>query len=216
MSVVPSPAIGIGERKGPPQNGLCQADQPKEGAHAFKDESYHIEWRGTSVDVELVGGLQAVEGPRLAMYRQRGVERRVAGGRPPDLGGGGLLRFGGRAFRSGGVQRVERWFAEDAEGARTAAERRTHGPPLARHAAAAVAGGHRLALGAVLWRAGHEQERVVLRRTAAGHLKVPCVCHGLHRRVRSALYAGVDLGPTSRNDRRGAAAVARSESAKSA
>ena len=59
--------------------------KPKEGAHAFKDESYHIEWRGASVDVGLAVASEATEGPRMEVHRDRGLERRAASGCPDDF-----------------------------------------------------------------------------------------------------------------------------------
>src|SRR5687768_5543152 len=104
--------------------GCVNKTNPKEGAHAFTEESYHIERRGASVDVGAVAASKAAEGPRLEMHRRRGLERGVARGRPSGFGLVRLLRHGRRALGPSGVQRLGGRLAEDAAGAGTSLERR--------------------------------------------------------------------------------------------
>src|SRR3990170_2133712 len=217
MTVVPSSSDCYWRTQGSPSDWFVSTNQkPKEGAHAFTDESYHIESRGSSVGLELVDRVDADEGSRLAVHGQRGLEHCVAGGRADESAVCGLPRSGGGAVRPGRVRCLGRRLAQNASRLGRPAERRAGRPLAAPPAASQLAGGHRLALGALLRRAEAEPQRDFLRQAPAGDEEVSCLRDRVHRVSRSALHAGGDVGATTRNHGAGARSAAAADSWKRA
>src|SRR5262249_42948184 len=123
------------------------------------------------MDLELAVELGA-EGPRLALYGRGGVGHRFACCGSDELDpcrvpGPERGAFGRRRADSAG-----RRIAQDAQGSRKAAGWRSDGAVAAPPAAQTMAGGHRLALGALLRGTEPEPERDLLRETTARNEEV--------------------------------------------
>src|SRR6266849_2722452 len=184
-------------------------DQAKEGAHAFTEESYHIESRGSSMGIAVAPASTTLEGSRSIMHRRSGMEPAYACCGPQHFGVRGLPGFGPRAIAAGGVRCLGGRTASDSARPGEASEHclgRGHvAAPLASWPAGS---GRRLAREALLWEAETQPQRNLSRQASAGHHEVPRLRHGLYRRVWAALYAGNHLGETSRIEGCGVAALA--------
>src|SRR6266478_4734548 len=137
------------------------ANQSKEGADAFTDESYHNERRGPVVGVELVVGIGGVAGSRVEMHGGRGVDAVDSRGGAAAVDFRRVSRFEGRALGSGDAQRPARRFAETSASARTAVGRGLAVEVAAPVGPSRAGGGHRLASDPVSWRAAEVRERAV-------------------------------------------------------
>src|SRR5260370_2587365 len=169
---------------------VVRKDQAKEGTHAFKEECYHIQSRGSSVGVAVASGFTACEGSWTCVHCGRGLEHTAARLGAHDLCVRGLSRLGQCSLSASGVRRA---------GGRPAANPASPGKAFelgfdwfvaAPFATTFVAGGHRLAPGAVLRRSAQEPQRTLLRQTPARHREISCLCHGLYRALWAALHVG--------------------------
>lgn len=134
------------------------------------------------------------------MYCGGGVEYRAARGGALDLGFCGLSGSVGEPFRSSGDECLGRRPAQDALRAGMSLERGPDGRTAASDETAPMAGGNRLASGAVLRPAASKPQRNLLRQAAPRHEAISCLRFGMHCGPRSTLYIGPYLDPSSRTD----------------
>src|SRR5216684_4101969 len=171
-------------------------DQSKEGANAFKDESYHNEHGCTRPGVEIVGGCETGKGPWVVMH----VLGRFECCAPGCVADGVRLccraRYGRCAQRPSRLHGADRWHAQDAACARKAIELGVDHAPAPPAAAAFSSGSHRLSPRSLLRNAAQEPQRDLLRATQSWHEALSRLCICLRCRIRSALHRGPDLGPT--------------------
>jgi len=151
----------------------------------------------------------AFERSWMEMHGSGRVGDRTPRGGAFDFGFRRLRRSVQSTLRSSGNDRLGRRPAQNLGRAGTPAERVADRPLAASPAAAAMAGGDRLAFVALLRGADEEPQRNCSQQAEAGNVEFSRLCFRLHRAVWAALYGGVDLGQTPRNDGRRAAAIDR-------
>ncbi len=191
--------------------------QAKEGSHAFTEAFYRFRHRGSSMGVAApLGCAAAQEGSRAPLHGDRRLERRAVRRGTLDLDLRRLSRPQRRAIATSGLRcpgrRPAAHLAGSGKSSQPSIDRRAAAP----YAAPDVAGGDRLALGALLRRAAAQPQRNLLRQAQAGHLAFPRVCHRLHCAVRRAVHVGADVGAPPRKHRRRLAASVGAGFAKSA
>ena len=208
--------IAIGERKASCVNDLCQQSLHG-GSHAFKDELYHNQQRSVQLESGMFAGKQ-----NWSRITDGSAPRRWCWGscfalRPRiDFRLGRVPRPGGWALRPRRLDRLGRRAAQNVGCSRTPSERSFDGRHAAPHASSGVGGRYRFAPEPVLRCPVPQPQRNLLRPAEAGHKQVSRLRFGLHRRARSSLYFGPDLGATPRIDRHGFCVGCWRESAKSA
>src|SRR5882724_8157039 len=93
-----------------------QEGQTKEGSHAFTEEFYRFECRGSSMGVAVACGSQTAQRSWLVVHGRGRVERRVARRCAHDFRVCGLPGFGQCPFGASGVQRPGGWPAANPAG----------------------------------------------------------------------------------------------------
>ena len=154
----------------------------------------------------IVAGREAGQRSRLEMFRRDRVVHHTSRRSPLCFDCRRLPRFGESAVRSRRDDGLGRHVAQDVARFGAAIERRLDRAAAPTYAPPGVERRHRLALAALLRAAVPKPQRTLLWPAQAGNHEVSCLRLGLHRRVRTSLHVGVDLGATPRIDDARAAA----------